>query len=181
MTVTERRAKVGLQLTKPQGNLKAHKNWLDFLTGSEFYPLIKKRFESKTRISKVRTSTRSIVRQEVYQPYSPRKYQRTFNLLNSYLAEGGSGKTAEIIVYSDVRTAPAKSGASAGKFSYAAFFEEQFQKPPEDGGTFIPQTALPFRPNFQLIVMFVNDFLTEGARVSVESAIRFKMPRTNNA
>ena len=178
MTVVEKRGKLSIQLSKPSGNLKSHASWLEFLTGGEFYPAIKGRFEQKGRVDKVQSGVRKVIRSEVYQPYSPRKYTRTFNLLNSYMAEAGSGKSAEIIAFSNVQTAPAIAGASKGQFSYAAFFEERYQKPSEDGGTFIRADAMPFRPHFQLLVLFISDFLPAQAHDAVVKTIRSRLPKT---
>lgn len=178
MSIVTKRGNLSLRLTKPQGNLKSHVSWVEFLTGPDFYPAVKSRFEQKRRTSKATSGLRRIVKAEVYDAYSPRKYRRTFNLLKSFVAEAGQGKTAEIIAFSNVQQAPAISGASKGRFSYAAFFEEGFQKPPEEGGTFIKEDAKPFRPHFQLLVEFLFEFLPGEAQDALTKTIKQRMPRS---
>lgn len=180
MSIVLKKGKATISLTKPKGNLKSHQSWLNFLVGPDFYPAVKKSFEQKRNVSRVQTGTRSVIQNEVYAAYSPRKYKRTRRLLESFIAAAGTGQTAEIVALSDINKAPAKSGASKGRYSYAAFFEEEFQKPPEDGGTFIPESAMPYRPFFRSLVSFVVEFLPQESLRSLNAVIRRKMPKTES-
>lgn len=174
MSVT--RNYITLQMGRPQGNLRAHRRWFDFLASEQFYEQLKKRYEQKKNLTALRRTSRAIVTADIYDAYSPEYYERTDALLNSMVAQPLGKSTAGIAVLSSLEdnsggSPLAISGSSAGRFSYAAFFESSEYK------SFIPVHAQPIRPFFADLTEAVTDQAPQMAQDALFNTMVSRMPR----
>lgn len=162
------------------------KRWLDYLLSDAFYARFKRLFQQGKRIGRVTQEAQRIIEEIVYIPeFEGQTYKRSYALLRSFIAEAGVSDNASIVLYSDLNNPRGNStawnpegsplavtGASKGRFSYAAFFEK-----PEEFKSFIPQDREPHRPFMGILISFISTYLSQEAETVMRAAIAHKMPR----
>jgi len=133
--------------------------------------------QSPSTISMIQRLVRNFIQRTIYDAYTPRGYNRTMNLLNSFKAEAISDNPKGYAVYSDPSVATPE-GANK-KMSYAAYFEM-----PEELNTFIkpagqqsyPVNYRPFYEYMKVVLDFNNDKYIEDA---IHKAIKETFERTS--
>ena len=131
----------------------------------------RKLFESEANLSRFQGRVKALVKRTIYDRYSPEKYERTYDLLDSFqVSSGNANGDAGFVIMSDPNTAPAKLPSGPDQ-SYAVFFER-----PGDYSTFIHPRGIEqepenYRPFFSELFELAKDYsITAGSRALSKSA-----------
>lgn len=145
------------------------------LDSSKFVDQYKYEIEKSSFLASLKNIARAIVISEIYNVYEPRRYIRTYNLLNSFLTDfytPDSDNVSEVATYVDTLI----SGSLDEGYSYATFFEH-----PESGtfgkGTFIspkgePEYPRNYRPYVSLLESELNKRSITHGKYAFEKAIK---------
>jgi hypothetical protein len=144
-----------VNVTDALERVKVHRKWVAFLASERWYKEMRKLFQTASNRRYILGEIRKIVTEEIYDVYEPKVYERTNNLYRSFKVAVLDEILADMAVFSDPTTAPAKLG-NDGTRSYGAFFE----RPQSVSHSFIPDTAEPWRPFAGEIINFLNRFAT---------------------
>lgn len=151
-------------------SLLNHILFFRYLASEKFYSDFKQQFERPEVLERVQGLARIIITTDIYNAYSPTSYERTFNLLQSFLAVADDGETANVTLYSDPQIAPAKL---LPDHSYAEFFDPKSSKP-----SFLSRTigAAAIRPFVDNLLVMLEQELPEEAIRSYEETMKRNLP-----
>ncbi len=109
----------------------------------------------------------NVIWQEIYMAYDPKRYDRTYELMESFSAVASSGDTPGIRIIS-VDYAAIKWGKYEGKYSYAAFFEGKWD-------SFIPPQAKPVRPFMSILTRALHERMKPEIAAIYKEEIKKKL------
>lgn len=153
-------------------SLSSHIKFLQYLASPRFYEDFKSNFRRQDILDRLRITAQAVIRSRIYGVYTPRKYVRTFQLLESFLAAFDTeNELANISVYSNPETAPAKLIPG---HSYAEFFD-----PRSEHGTFLLNVLEPedaIRPFVVDLLNLMEEQIPEEAGRSFEDTMQSHKP-----
>lgn len=139
MTLHKQTLNVKFDTTK----LKAFIGKLSSLSMDDIHKGAKEVLESEDMLAEISTMAQQVIWEEIYTVYSPKRYDRTYELMESFKAVASTEGTPGIMVIS-TDYAAIKFGEYQGEYSYAAFFEGKWK-------SMIPETAKPVRPFMSIL------------------------------
>jgi hypothetical protein len=144
-------------------------------SGSFIDKTIKDIPKNKEKISKLRDTSRNVIMSEVYNKWPEGKYERTYQLLESF--DVFSRSDGGIKVASDFDVASSKTGSDEGIYSYAGFFQE----PSFGQGSFIhprddDRHPVRYRPYMRLLSEALSNEFSNIVHSLFISHIKRSMP-----
>lgn len=162
-------------------SLARHINWFKYLESKKFDSDFRELFERPSKKQEVKKFGLEVIDRNIYAAYSPRVYERSYALRNSFsVTSDVDNNNPNIAAYFDLTkrgnpTAHNPSGSPEAKllpgYAYAAFFES-----PVEFNSFLPVGTEPYRPFVGDIMQFMVDDMPQHAMDMYERTINKHKP-----